>query len=166
MKRYPYFKPVKLCVDGSPAPGPLRIVVERTVRFEEVDLMGVVWHGRYPGFLEDGRVAFGTRFGIGYELLAKMRTPAPVKQMHIDYVAPLRFNQTFRIITELYWSEAARMNFAYALHDEKGGLRAQGYTVQLFTTMAGELLLEQPDFYADFCRKWKSGALRGKEHDD
>ena len=44
--RRPYF-PFK-----QDAPEPLRAIVRRRVRFEEVDPLGIVWHGRYPVILK------------------------------------------------------------------------------------------------------------------
>ena len=42
-------------------PAPLVVGIDRRVRFEEVDALGMVWHGRYPSYFEDGRIAFGDR---------------------------------------------------------------------------------------------------------
>ena len=33
------------------------------VRFSEVDIMNVVWHGSYPLYFEDAREAFGKKYG-------------------------------------------------------------------------------------------------------
>lgn len=51
--RKAYFRPVP----GAPAP--LCVTTQREVRFEEVDVMRIVWHGRYASYFEDGRVAPG-----------------------------------------------------------------------------------------------------------
>ena len=45
------------------ADGYLECAAEVTVRFQEVDSMGVVWHGHYLTFFEEGRAAFGREFG-------------------------------------------------------------------------------------------------------
>ncbi|HET6225857.1 MAG TPA: acyl-CoA thioesterase, partial [Bacteroidia bacterium] len=39
---------------------------EVPVRFSEVDALGIVWHGHYLKFFEDGREAFGRQYGLGY----------------------------------------------------------------------------------------------------
>ena len=52
----PYFRPETM-MNGRPAPLPLTCTVPREVRFEEVDALNVVWHGRYPSYFEDARVA-------------------------------------------------------------------------------------------------------------
>ena len=40
-------------------PAPLEKSVFRTVRFNEIDPMGIMWHGHYASFIEDARVALG-----------------------------------------------------------------------------------------------------------
>ena len=36
------------------------------VRFNETDPLGIVWHGYYITYFEDGREAFGRLHGISY----------------------------------------------------------------------------------------------------
>lgn len=160
LKRYPFFK------QSGAVPEPLRVSVEREVRFEEVDAMGVVWHGRYPSYFEDARVALGARLGIGYDALMRERTPALIKQLFVEHTAPLRFGERCRIGAALHWSEAARMNIAYDIRTPDGELRATGYSVQLFTTANGELLLEPPAFYRDFLRAWSGGNFEREQREE
>ena len=39
---------------------------EVRVRFAECDPLGIVWHGNYIQYFEDGREAFGRHHGISY----------------------------------------------------------------------------------------------------
>ncbi len=139
------------------APPPLVVRTERRVRFEEVDVLGMVWHGRYPSYFEDGRIAFGDKYGMSYQKFIEEKTVAPVVQMHFDYKQPLRFDETFVIETALHWAEAARLNFTYKLFNSKSELVASGYSVQLFTNSDGEMLLFTPQWLKDFQRNWKEG---------
>ena len=157
MKRYPYFKK-EFLADGGAVP-PLAVTVERVSRFDEVDMLGMVWHGRYASFFEDARVALGERFGMGYEALYGQGLITPIKQMHIDYRAPLVFNQRCRVTAELHWTEAARINIAYSIRDLENAVLTTGYTVQLFLTMSKEVCMAKPDCYAAFCERWKNGSL-------
>ncbi len=159
MKRYPYFKTPGPCLDGAPPPAPLGYSVERTVRFEEVDPLTIMWHGRYPSYFEDARVAFGNAFGVGYAHMRKAGVAAPIKNMFIDYASPLVFEETYTITAWLHWSEAAKINFAYTITNKTGQIMTTGYTVQLFVTLQGELCMEQPPFFAAFCEQWKAGAF-------
>jgi acyl-CoA thioester hydrolase len=159
-RKAPYFKAESMS-DGSPAPPPLCCTVERTARFEEVDPLNVVWHGRYPSYFEDARVAFGDAYNLSYLDFYKAGLVVFIKQMAFDYVQPLRFAQTCRITATLHWSEAARLNFSYVITDLSGTVLTTGYTVQLFLNTDMELFMVKPDFYANFCSLWKNGKLTG-----
>lgn len=140
------------------APPPLRTIVKRQVRFEEVDSMGIVWHGRYPGYFEDGRVALGHKYGISYSDFIHNRNPVPIRQLNIEYFEPLFFEDDIEIEAILHWSEAARMNFEYCIRKDNKIICA-GYTVQLMLNQNNELLLSPPPFYLDFMDRWSKGLL-------
>lgn len=149
----PYFRTI------PGAPSSLRLTLSRQVRFEEVDSMGIVWHGRYPSYFEDGRVALGHRYGISYSDFIREGIPVPVRQMQIDYCHPLQFEDKFEIETALHWSDAARINFEYSLRNAEGRRVATGCTVQLMLDPDLNLLLEPPPFFAEFLERWKGGEL-------
>ena len=150
----PYFK----TRDGEPSP--LRLTIEQTVRFEEVDSLGIVWHGRYASYFEDARVAFGDRYGIGYMDFYGNSVVAPIKQMHFDYYQPLRFGDKMTVEAVLHWSEAARMNFEFILRNGNGELSATGYTIQMMLDLHENILVVLPPFYEEFLKKWKAGVLK------
>ena len=121
--------------------------------------MGIVWHGRYPSYFEDGRVALGHRYGISYSDFIRAEIPVPVRQMQIDYCHPLTFEDEFEIETTLHWSDAARINFEYTLRNAQGRVLSTGCTVQLMLDRDLNLLLEPPPFFAEFLGRWKRGDL-------
>ncbi len=141
------------------APAPLCLTVKRRVRFEEVDSMGIVWHGCYPSYFEEGRVALGRRYGISYSDFIREQIPVPVRQMQIDYHRPLRFDEEFEVRTTLHWSEAARINFEYEIYAAQAQLVCTGCTVQLMLDRDFNVLLSPPPFFAAFLRRWKQGEL-------
>lgn len=140
-------------------PAPLRCRVERRVRFEEVDPLGIVWHGRYPGYFEDARVALGERYGLGYLDLYGQGILAPIRKMHLDYHRPLRFGEEFTIEGILHWSEAVRLNHEFVIRNAAGEVTTKGYTVQMLLDREENVLLLPPPFYADFRRRWQQGGL-------
>lgn len=149
--RRPYFK----TTEG--APPALRHRVERMVRFEEVDPLGIVWHGRYPSYFEDARVALGERFGIGYLDFHRQGVVAPIRKLHVDYHRPLRFRESFTIEGILHWSEAARLNHEFIIHNSDGEIATTGYSVQMLMDSEERLLLVVPQFFAEFCVRWQRG---------
>ena len=143
--------------EGQPAP--LACRVERVVRFEEVDLLQIVWHGRYPSFFEDARVALGEKYGIGYMDFYNNGVLAPIKKLHVDHFRPLVFGERFSIEALLHWSDAARMNFEFRIRNESEELAASGYTVQMMLDLDRTTLLISPPFFSDFQHRWKTGTL-------
>jgi len=141
------------------SPPPLIATTHTRVRFEEVDALGMVWHGRYSSYFEDGRMAFGDAFGLTYHLFLENRTVAPVVQLHFDYKRPLHFDETISIETSLHWTEAARLNFSYRIQNSEGQLAASGYSVQLFTETDGTVILVTPPWLLDFQGRWREGKL-------
>jgi acyl-CoA thioester hydrolase len=151
--RKPYFR----STDSDPQS--LRCKVERTVRFEEVDALGIVWHGRYPSYFEDGRVLLGEKFGLGYMDLYNKGIISPIKQMHIDYQLPLRFGDPFTIEAILHWSDAVRLNHEFILRNAAGEVTTTGYTVQLLMDKEDNVLMVPPTFYEEFRQLWQTGEL-------
>jgi len=151
--RKPYFPKV------PGAPQPLRVEVERAVRFDEVDCMAIVWHGRYASYFEDARTALGDRYGVGYLQLYEQGVAAPIRQMHVDYHQPLRFPEPFTVEGLLHWSDAARFNYEFIIRNAAGVVTTTGYSVQMLLSPEGEILLTQPEFMRDFLRRWKEGRL-------
>jgi len=141
------------------APASLSLTVTRRVRFEEVDSMAIVWHGCYPSYFEEGRVALGRRYGISYSDFIREHIPVPVRQMQIDYHRPLRFDEEFEIRTTLHWSDAARINFEYEIGTARGQLVCTGCTVQLMLDRNFDVLLSPPPFFTAFLERWKQGEL-------
>lgn len=153
MIKKPYFK----TPDGSPAP--LSVTVKSCVRFEEVDPLNIVWHGRYASYFEDARVVLGETHGIGYMDLYSNGILAPIKTLHVDYISPLRFREEITIKAILHWSEAARINNEFIIKNSQGDVAARGYTVQMMMDTDHQLSMWQPPFYKAFCDRWKAGEL-------
>ena len=150
-RKPPYFK------TSSTDPLPLKAVAKRRVRFEEVDMLCIAWHGRYVSFLDDGRVAFGKEYGLSYQAFIDARIAAPIVQLHIDYKSPLRFDELMTIETTASWTDALKLDFEYRIAGQDGRTAATGYTVQLLTDANGNLLLLPPPLIADFRQRWQSG---------
>jgi len=145
--------------EPSDPPG-LSVYTERRVRFEEVDMLGIVWHGNYVSFLDDGRVAFGDRYpDLSYGRLREEEVAAPIVQLHIDYQSPLGFDEIMRIETTLHWTDALRLNFSYHITKLDGSIAVKAYSVQLFTDLKGSVLLLPPAWIDEFRRRWQSGEL-------
>lgn len=126
------------------------------VRFSEVDSMQVVWHGEYIRYFEDGREAFGRRYaGIGYADIARSGYLAPVVDARLQFKSPLRVNDVATVETRYIDSEAAKICFEYTIRRQSDGeVVATGSTMQVFVDHDYELILLQPDFFAEWRKRW------------
>jgi acyl-CoA thioester hydrolase len=139
------------------------MTVEQRVRFEECDPVGIVWHGRYASYFEDARVALGDRYGIGYMDFVERGVLTPLKQVHFDYVLPLRFKDRFTTEAILHWSDGPRLDYEFIIRNAEGEIATRGYTVHLLLACESfELMLAHPPFYREFCARWKAGELHGR----
>ena len=125
---------------------------ESTVRFSEVDAMGIVWHGNFAKYMEDGRESFGRRFGLGYYELYEQGLLVPIVNMNIDYKLQVKYGE--RIVIETTWKNcaAAKILFRYSIWRESDrALFMTAQTTQVFLNMKRDLELCNPDFY----QEWK-----------
>ena len=132
------------------------LVVEKEleIRFSVVDMMGVVWHGNYPLYLEDAREAFGAEFGLSYALYIKENVFVPIVKMDVDYKRPVRFGMRPVIRIEYVPTDAAKVIFDYKLYDkESGDVFLTARTVQVFMDRDYKLMWFSPDFYTQWKRQ-------------
>lgn len=121
------------------------------VRFTETDPLGIVWHGNYIQYFEDGREAFGREHGISYLEQKANGYTSPIVKSSCEHKLPLRYGDVATIKTTFIPSRAAKMIFRYRIFDPKGRLVCLGETIQVFLNEQGELVLTKPEFFA----KWK-----------
>jgi acyl-CoA thioester hydrolase len=142
----------------QPAPCPyLEETCVIPIRFHEVDSIRVVWHGHYVAYIEEARRALGRRYGVDYTTFFAHNTPAPVAQLHVDYLAPARLVDTLVVTARLFKSEAAKLELEYEIRRQGNGtLLAFASTLQVFTNLQGELLLTMPAFMIERYRAWET----------
>ena len=128
--------------------------IEVPVRFSEVDSLGIVWHGHYLRYFEDGREAFGKRYGLSYLDYFAEGYLVPIVSIQCDYKQVVRYGD--RIIVETTYTpcESAKINFTYRLvNAETRDLVVTGSTTQVFLSKDKlTLQLTNPDFFTN----WKA----------
>lgn len=121
------------------------------VRFNEVDSLGIVWHGHYITFFEDGREAFGREHGIDYLTVQAAGYTIPIVKSVCEHKLPLRYGEKFRVDTSFVDTPAAKVVFRYRIFNEQDELVCIGETTQVFLDSEGLLTLNTPDFML----RWK-----------
>lgn len=124
---------------------------EIRVRFAECDSLGIVWHGNYIQFFEDGREAFGRRHSISYLDQKANNFSTPIVSSKCEHKLPLHYGDVATIKTTYIDSPAAKMIFKYEILNPNQQIVCTGETVQVFVELGGEMSLIIPNFF----RKWK-----------
>jgi len=123
------------------------------VRFTETDPLGIVWHGNYIQYFEDGREAFGRHHGISYLHQKDYGFMTPIIESSCKHRLPLMYGDIATIKTYFVDSPAAKMIFRYEIYNPNNEIVCTGKTVQVFVVNKGELSLTIPKFFMDWKQK-------------
>lgn len=134
--------------------GALSVRTSVKVRFSEVDSLGMVWHGNYVQYLEDGREAFGHAFGLEYLNIYAQGLITPVADLQMRYLNPAKVDDRLVVETVYVPDRGAKLVYDYTIRrlaDDTVILNAR--SIQLFQTVDGEFIVSKPDFI----REWEAG---------
>lgn len=121
------------------------------VKFSEVDSLGIVWHGNYISFFEEGREAFGREHGISYLEILKNEFTTPIVSVECNFKLPLKYGDVYTIKTFIVDHPAAKILLQYEIYNEEEELVCEGQTIQVFVDVEGRMVLYTPNFY----KQWK-----------
>jgi acyl-CoA thioester hydrolase len=127
---------------------------EIQVRFNEADPLGIVWHGHYVRYFEDGREAFGIVHGLDYLKVYQHGFIIPIVSVQCDFKRSLRYGDRVTVETTFIPGEAAKLKFSFRLFNATTGeLVATGSSVQVFLDKKDSVLqLSNPPFFEE----WKA----------
>lgn len=134
----------------------LKHTTELEVKFSEADPLGIVWHGHYIRYFEDGREAFGEEYGMRYLDFYRNDIVVPIVNIQCDYKRILRYGHKIRLETTYEDTPAAKLLFHYKVFDAATNEQvASGSSVQVFMHRDSlELMLYLPQFMTDWKKKW------------
>lgn len=150
-----YFK----AIAGSPER--ITFEIKRRVSFNEVDVMGIVWYGRYSIFFEEAQAELGRRCGLSYQDYFKANLRAPIVQFHIDYYQPLYLDEEFTVRAALVWSEGAKLYMEYTVIKADGSIATRGYTIQMFIdSNNAQPYIASPEMLEALRKRWIKGEFK------
>ena len=125
------------------------------IHFYDIDSVNIVWHGNYVKYLENGREAFGKKYGIEYMQIYDNGYIAPIVDLHVRYLNMTVLGETLIVKTTYVPSKAAKLIFDYTIYRERDmAVVAEASTIQLFMTKEGVFETSSPDFYRKWKEKW------------
>ncbi len=110
----------------SAAKPPLRTgpEVRERVRWSDVDMMGIVYYGRYLRFMEAAETEFFRAIGFPYDVLSEQHG-VWIARVHLacDYRAPARLDEEVVCRAELQKIGGSSMTFAFPIARAADGTR-------------------------------------------
>lgn len=134
----------------------LQYIFEFDVRFSEVDSMGVVWHGNYIRYFEDGREAWGRHYGMTYLDVYNNGYFTPIVKIECEHLRPLCYGDKAIVQVTYVDMIAAKLFYEYkVLRAKDNALAAVGQSTQVFLDQNRELCITLPDFVETWKKKWE-----------
>lgn len=129
---------------------------ETEVKFSEADPLGIVWHGHFIRYFEDGRENFGQEYGLKYLDFYRKDIVVPIIKINCEYKRILRYGHRIRLETTYTDTPAAKLLFNYSVFDAANNEQvAKGNSMQVFMHKESmELMLTLPQFMIEWKEKW------------
>ncbi len=128
---------------------------EINIRFSEVDSLGIVWHGNYTKYFEDGREAFGRKYDLNYLDLYQSGLITPIVKLDLNYKKDLKYGEKAIIETQYVDTAAAKIIFNYIIYrNSNNEIVTTGSTTQVFLNKKKQLILTVPPQFLEWKKKW------------
>lgn len=90
------------------------------VRFDEIDMQGVVHHPQIVTYLEIARLEFWRQIGLSYRELRDDGFEFIVHDLHVEYLRPLVFEEIIEVTVTVRSLGRASFVLAYEIRKETG----------------------------------------------
>ncbi|QAS50897.1 acyl-CoA thioesterase [Halobacillus litoralis] len=98
------------------------------VRYQETDMMGVVYHANYLVWFEIGRTAFIEGLGFNYSEIEKKGVFSPVVDVAVSYKKPVRYGDEATVRTWVETYDGLRVSYGYEVVLANGDIAVSGET--------------------------------------
>ena len=92
---------------------------------QHTDHAGVMWHGSYLNFLEEGRIDALNQVGMSYSKLSEKGFEIPVISLKIKYKLSFMHGEKFRLISQFKLENKIRLNCRTFFLKSNGDIAAE-----------------------------------------
>ena len=92
------------------------------VRFDEVDLQGVVHHPKIVTYLEVARIEYWRHLGISYREMRENGYEFIIKEVQVEYLKPLLFDEIIDVAVGIKSMARASFVLGYEITNDNGEL--------------------------------------------
>ena len=128
----------------------LTAVVTIKIPFQDVDVMGIVWHGNYLRYFEEARAELMDKIDFSYFEMKASGYAWPIVDARVKYIKPLLLQQIVQVQAKLVEYEC-QLKINYEVFDAESGERTtKGYTTQVAVDMQNnEMCFASPQILLD-----------------
>ncbi|TGB04654.1 acyl-CoA thioesterase [Halobacillus salinus] len=98
------------------------------VRYQETDMMGVVYHANYLVWFEIGRTAFIDALGFKYSEIENQGVVSPVIDANMSFKTPVRYGEDAQVKTWVEEYDGLRVTYGYEIVHGDGEIAVTGKT--------------------------------------
>ena len=121
--------------------------IEKLVLPQHSDHAGVMWHGTYFDWLEEGRINALSKAGINYVDLTKNGFELPLIDTSIKYISPLFLGDTITIETIFKISKSPKINIhSKFINKSNKVLTIAEVNLVLINNKSFSIIRKRPDF--------------------
>ena len=121
--------------------------IEKLVLPQHSDHAGVMWHGTYFDWLEEGRINALSKAGINYVDLTKNGFELPLIDTSIKYISPLFLGDTITIETIFKISKSPKINIhSKFINKSNRVLTIAEVNLVLINKKSFSIIRKRPDF--------------------
>ena len=123
------------------------------VRFNEVDLQGVVHHTQIVTYLEIARVEYWRSLGLSYRAMRDEGFEFIINKVSVEYKKPLYFDEIIEVAVGVKSMARASFFLAYEIRKEDGNLAIEAETGLLCSKVGTGKPAPLPKKYIDLLNK-------------
>lgn len=117
------------------------------VRYGETDQMGIVYHGNYPAYFEQGRIELFREIGLPYKELEDKGILLPVIELNMKYIRSAYYDDLLNVQTSIAEiPSGVRFRFDYKIFNQKDELLTEGYAILAFVDKASRKPVRCPEY--------------------
>ena len=121
--------------------------IEKLVLPQHSDHAGVMWHGTYFDWLEEGRINALSKAGINYVDLTKNGFELPLIDTSIKYISPLFLGDTITIETMFKISKSPKIKiYSKFINKSKKVCTIAEVNLVLINKKSFSIIRKRPDF--------------------
>ena len=126
----------------------LKTEIKLKIPFQDVDVMGIVWHGNYLRYFEEARAKLLDKVDYGYFQMKESGYAWPIVDARVKYIKPLHLQQMVQVKARLVEYEC-QLKIEYEIFDVETGERmTKGYTKQVAVDMeSNEMCFVSPQVF-------------------